>query len=36
MNKAIYDAKRERDILDKVTDTGPDLDLYARRFWGNI
>ena len=25
MNKAIYDAKRERDILDKVTrDAGPD------------
>jgi len=34
MNKAIYDAKRERDILDKVTrDAGPDLDLYARRFF---
>ena len=33
MNKAIYDAKRERDILDKVTkDAGPDLDLYMRRF----
>lgn len=35
--KAIFDAKRERDILDKVTaDAGPDMDIYARRFFENI
>lgn len=34
MNKAVYDPKRERDILDKVTlAAGPDMDLYARRFF---
>ncbi|ETS92090.1 bifunctional chorismate mutase/prephenate dehydratase [Veillonella sp. AS16] len=37
MNKAVYDPKRERDILDKVTlEAGPDMDLYARRFFESL
>lgn len=37
MGKAIFDAKRERDILDKVTaDAGTDMDIYARRFFENL
>ena len=35
--KTVYEAKRERDILDKVTqEAGPDLDLYARRFFESL
>lgn len=34
MGKAIFDAKRERDILDKVTlNAGEEFDVYARRFF---
>lgn len=37
MGKAIFDAKRERDILDKITaQAGPDMDIYARRFFENL
>ena len=37
MGKAVYDAKREREILDKVTiDAGPEFDIYARRFFENL
>lgn len=37
MNKAVYDPKRERDILDKITlAAGPDMDLYARRFFESL
>ena len=36
MNKAIYDAKRERDILDKVTRCWSDLDLYAHAVFRSI
>lgn len=37
MGKAIFDAKRERDILDKITSqAGPDMDIYARRFFENL
>lgn len=37
IGKAVYDAKRERDILDMVTaKAGHDMDLYARRFFQNI
>lgn len=37
MGKAIFDAKRERDILDKITaQAGSDMDIYARRFFENL
>ena len=37
MGKAIFDAKRERDILDKITaQAGPDMDIYARRIIENL
>lgn len=37
MNKPVYDPKRERDILDEVTvKAGPDMDLYARRFFESL
>lgn len=37
MGKAIFDAKRERDILDKITaQAGPDMDIFARRFFENL
>lgn len=37
MGKPIYDAKREREILDAVTEeAGEEYDLYARRFFENL